>query len=232
MVTELKEFRVGVYHQDCICSESTEKFDQVKMIQKSPCSVYKHKEGNMNYSLLWDIEAPNKNTLEEYLKFLKQRKDTLVLDVLQKQGASALILHRVKTPSLSYDEIMKKDFTYSEAIEVDNGFEFHTLLTKQPAKMKKILETLESIGEVKLVRVGNFREKNRLYNLTPKQINALQVAFSNGYYEWPKKARLEDLAQSYGGTRRGFQESLRKAESKIMPHMIKDILTRKNTNVN
>jgi len=229
MVNELKEFKVGVYHQDCICSESTEKFDQVKMVQRSPCTIFKQKKGNLHYSLLWGIESPNKSTLDKYLDFMKQRKDTILMDVLQRQESSALILHRVKTPSLSYDEIMKKDFTYSEPIVVDNGFEFHTLLTNKPSKMKKVLENLESIGEVKLIRAGNFREKNALYNLTPKQVNALQIAFTNGYYEWPKKARLEDLAESYGGTRRSFQESLRKAESKVMPHLIKDILVRNST---
>jgi len=59
-------------------------------------------------------------------------------------------------------------------------------------------------------------------------LSVLKQALAYGYYEWPKKATLTDLAQKTGIPRRTFQERLRKAESKMFPQMLKEFINEKS----
>ncbi len=227
MVKELKQLSVAIYHQDCVCSETTHRFPEITLRQESPVTILKQREGLLNYSILWTIEGPSRNYLESYLSHLKGRSDTIGLDVLQKRGASALALHHIKSSTSSYEEVLKKGLIYIDPISVNSGYEVHTTITANPGQIKRALNELEAIGEVKLLKVGNFDYRHNLYNLTPRQVDALKIAYLNGYYSWPRGKTLEGLSRSYGASRRGLQETLRKAESKIMPEIIKEIIAGK-----
>jgi hypothetical protein len=62
-----------------------------------------------------------------------------------------------------------------------------------------------------------------MMELTPKQQQALQIAFDHGYYQWPRKTNLNDLALASGCNRRTLQENLRRAESKVFNHLSKNM---------
>jgi len=224
MVNKLRLVSLGVYHQNCVSSETTFKFPEITLTQASSVTILKKKNNKLNYSVLWTIDAPTPDYLEKYLFHLKNHHETSGLDILQKNDASAFALQRIRGTSCTYDEVMKKGFVYTEPISVKNGYEIHTAITKDEKGIKKSLDELSAIGEVKLLKASNFFESKRPYNLTVKQLKALKIANSNGYYSWPKKTNLEKMSFQYGATRRGFQESLRKAESKIFPELIKNIL--------
>jgi predicted DNA binding protein len=223
----LKETRIAVFHQDCVCSKASAKFPEIRLNQASPVTILKKKDSGLHYTILWSVSAPTKPYLEKYLSCLEREKDTVSLDVLQREARNALVLQHVSSKSSSYEEVLNKGLVYSEPISVGNGYEIHTVLTKKPERLRSILNELESIGEIKLIRAGNLKLKHGLYNLTEKQLDALKTAYAHNYYSWPRKVRLEDLAGASGLTRRGFQESLRKAEAKVMPEIIKEILTGK-----
>ncbi|MDQ2050733.1 bacterio-opsin activator domain-containing protein [Natronolimnohabitans sp. A-GB9] len=52
--------------------------------------------------------------------------------------------------------------------------------------------------------------------LTPRQHEVLLFAYSNGYYEWPRKKTGEELADELEVTYPTFAEHLRKAERKLL----------------
>jgi len=60
--------------------------------------------------------------------------------------------------------------------------------------------------------------------ITQKQFEALHTALKHNYYSWPRKITLEELAQHASTTRRAFQENLRKAEAKLLPHVVKKFM--------
>ena len=60
--------------------------------------------------------------------------------------------------------------------------------------------------------------------ITQKQFEALHTALKHNYYSWPRKITLEELAQHADTTRRAFQENLRKAEAKLLPHVVKKFM--------
>ena len=61
---------------------------------------------------------------------------------------------------------------------------------------------------------------NIMPKLSPGQLRALTLAYDRGYYAYPRKATLRQLAKIAGVSLSTFQESLRKAESHLLPKLI------------
>ena len=53
-----------------------------------------------------------------------------------------------------------------------------------------------------------------------KQKKAIELAHKRGYYSYPKKIELRDLAKESGVSTPTFQENLRKAEIKLLPFIL------------
>ena len=58
-------------------------------------------------------------------------------------------------------------------------------------------------------------------HLTVKQKKAFELAVNNGYYEYPRKITLSQLASILGISFSTYQKHLRKAEQKILPFFFK-----------
>ncbi len=61
---------------------------------------------------------------------------------------------------------------------------------------------------------------NIMPKLSPGQLRALTLAYDNGYYAYPRKATLRQLAKVAGVSLSTFQESLRKAEAVLLPKLV------------
>lgn len=66
----------------------------------------------------------------------------------------------------------------------------------------------------------NFFMINTLTDLTQKQLLAFQLACQLGYYKYPRKISLEELATAAKLSYSTYKEHLRRAEEKIMPHVV------------
>ncbi|MFA5953019.1 MAG: helix-turn-helix domain-containing protein [Candidatus Pacearchaeota archaeon] len=53
-----------------------------------------------------------------------------------------------------------------------------------------------------------------------KQKQAMNLAIKNGYYNYPRKINLDELARITKVSKQTFQENLRKAENKIIPYLV------------
>lgn len=69
-----------------------------------------------------------------------------------------------------------------------------------------------SVDHVRLLRTG--------LQLTPKQRDVLAAAMSRGFYDIPRRARLEDLGRDFGVTRQTVNEVLRRAEKKVLGQLL------------
>ena len=86
---------------------------------------------------------------------------------------------------------------------------------------------LSAIGDVKVLRVGDFRPASAAPKMTKKQEGALEAALINNYYRWPRGATLESLAKTAKVSRRSMQERLRRAEAKLVPFAIRELLKKR-----
>lgn len=82
----------------------------------------------------------------------------------------------------------------------------------------KALYNLELIS-LRRARVTNVHVVAAAPNLSDRQRNALELAIKRGYYAYPRKTELTELAKISGLAVSTFHAHLRKAENKIMPHV-------------
>ncbi len=220
----LKEATVAVYHHDCYCSKSTQKFPEVSLRQESPVAYLSKRPAGITYQVLWSAAADNVSRLDDFLGYLKRNQSTRKLVVLDRTPTKVVFFHRTLSRSSSYGSVLKNDVVYSSPIRVEDGMEIHDIISMNPKCMHSALRELESIGETKLMRLGDYSMKKSGFGLTAKQKRAMALALDNGYYEWPKKVNLDELAAMEKISRRSLQERLRRAESKVFPKSIEDAL--------
>lgn len=103
--------------------------------------------------------------------------------------------------------------------------EHYTLLAPSPARLKTLVRRLASFGKVELTRsspVGpetlgaSVAVADLTVGLTPKQLDAVQWAVKEGYYDMPRRAGSREIAPRMGIGRSTFEEHLRKGEQHLM----------------
>ena len=224
---KIKAATIGFYHQDCQTSTSTEKFPHVRMDEVSKVVYLDRKPGKIDYLLMWNVSAEKPSEVDEYLTYIKRHNDTKRLTVLEKSGNQALILLNAYMPTSSYEKVMQSGTVPSAPVVAKEGFETYNIVAPDPKSIKKLAHELDAIGDVKIMRVGDYRSEVSGPSLTDKQKDALAVALMNGYYSWPRNVGLEDLARAAKVSRRSMQERLRRAEAKLFPHLVKNYLDKK-----
>ena len=85
---------------------------------------------------------------------------------------------------------------------------------------------LSSNGKVlkfKQEKISNISFTKLLPELTKNQKTALEIAINKGYYNYPKKIKMEELAKIRGISYSTFQAHLKKAEGKILPEVYREL---------
>ncbi len=86
---------------------------------------------------------------------------------------------------------------------------------------KKFLNA--ELMKLKDEKISNISITHLLPELTSKQKEALGIAINNGYYDYPKKVKMEKLAEMMGVSYSTYQQHLKKAEGAIMPAVYKEL---------
>ena len=72
-------------------------------------------------------------------------------------------------------------------------------------------------------KITNISFTKILPELTNNQKKAMQLAINHGYYDYPKKITLPDLAKKMKIAYSTFQAHLKKAEGKIFPFVLTEL---------
>jgi len=81
--------------------------------------------------------------------------------------------------------------------------------------LDKLIADLQSTGsDVELVRVSN--AINDGLRLTDRQLKIVEVAFKRGYYDYPKRISIRELARIFGVSTATVSEILRRGQRKII----------------
>ncbi len=73
---------------------------------------------------------------------------------------------------------------------------------------------------LKKAKIEDIRITSQFPDLTEKQKNAFQLAMENGYYEFPRKIELQQLAKLSKSSYSTFQFHLRTAEKKLLKSLV------------
>jgi len=108
-----------------------------------------------------------------------------------------------------------------------DGYEWYRILAFSHTDLMRLFGALSRWADVEVVSKERLSEKSArdtttvsmrslLGGLTKKQLDALLVALSAGYYDSPRRTRTVDIAKLMRAPRTTYETHLRKAEGKVL----------------
>ena len=88
--------------------------------------------------------------------------------------------------------------------------------------IKKDIKNVE-ILKIQKTKLTDVYYPHLMPKLTPNQKRAIELAFENGFYDFPKRINMEKLAAVMKVSTPTFCEHIKKAEKKLMPDIIRAI---------
>ena len=132
--------------------------------------------------------------------------------------------HKLDYPSI-HDSILESGSMTILPIIIENGIQYHNILSPNPDSFRKLLTFLQERFTDVNIRALSSKPTETLQDfLTDKQYEALMLAYRKGYYEIPKKITLEEIGEELGIKRIACQERIRRAEKRIIDYFVKDSL--------
>lgn len=107
-----------------------------------------------------------------------------------------------------------------------DGWEYWQVACLNRNELNKLIKAAEKhyngrLFSIKEEKLSSISILNIFPDLTEKQKQTLELAFKEGYYEYPKKITLPDLAKLSKCSYSTFQEHLKKAEKKVIESFLK-----------
>lgn len=145
-------------------------------------------------------------------------------DVMGRTPTSALVRTR-NPPHGVIPTILSSGCTILWPAVYRDGWESYSILAPNEARLRVLVRRLERFGltelkgaaEVPTESVGaTVPVADLAAGLTRRQLDAVLLAVSEGYYEVPRKVEARDLATRTGVGRSTFEEHLRKGEQQVM----------------
>ena len=220
----MKLLKIGVAHHDCWGSFSTEAYPTISMTEMGAVKIVRENHKGVLVDSFFRITADKAEELTEYLAYIAQLPSIKQQKIYLRKPYEAYVYIQFLSPTSSYNEVLKQHALSIGPIVQEHGLEIHTVATEDPQHTVRLLNALDHIGEVKVFRIGEFNEESLSASLTERQQQALLHAHTQGYYQWPRKTGLQELAAKLGMKRRTFQEHLRLAEVKLIPAAIEKLL--------
>ncbi|MEM4966467.1 MAG: helix-turn-helix domain-containing protein [Sulfolobales archaeon] len=114
--------------------------------------------------------------------------------------------HGIIKAIISVDGIILDDFKYLSK-------EYWRILIYED-RVNELIEKLKSEGEIQIYEYKQFSITED--DLSPQELRALILAYTNGYYKLPKSIKSKDLAKIMGVSKSTLIYHLRSAESKLI----------------
>ena len=216
--------KIKYKHSDCIVAPK---------LQELGINIFHYYLGNYvkgNYIYVSSMEKiiGSEKSVKKYVRYLKNHKQ--VSKVESYKNIIFTLMEHKKDLKL-YETIYNPAFLYPHPAYLSkDGFEIIEVASWDRKSLENLIKTLEKNKTTTHFEILKFvdRKVNDVYtskllpDLPPKQKQAMQLAFQFGYYEFPRKTNLDKLAKVSKVSKPTFRENLRKAEAKLMPHLISE----------
>ena len=171
------------------------------------------------YGLIEALEGGEK-TIQSYVESIKASESVLEFEVTYTSPTIYFTrsVHNLDFPSI-YETILESGSMSLLPIVIVKGVQYHTVFSPSRNALKMLLTTLKSrFSKVKIISLSSTPSRSTPALLTPKQLEAFQLAYKKGYYEIPRRSKvnIKRLAQDSGIKRVAMQERLRRAEQRIL----------------
>ena len=156
--------------------------------------------------------------MKKYIEEFKKSPNIIEVTVTYKTPYSywTRVVHQLEEPSI-YETILENNCMSLLPIIIEKGLQSHTVLSPSKSDLKILLDELKrKYSIVHLTELSTTPLNVPTHLLTPKQAEALAIAYSSGYYEIPRRKNVKDIAMNIGVARVTFQERLRRAENRVI----------------
>jgi predicted DNA binding protein len=123
-----------------------------------------------------------------------------------------------KPSCCAYSAVTQNHGTLRRANRVSHRHRVYNVLATCREDLRDILGAFQSRGTVTLTRLEEVGDQDPM--LTPRQLEVIEYALENGYFEWPRNDTSAELASELDISRPTFLEHLRKAESKLLAQAV------------
>jgi predicted DNA binding protein len=177
----------------------------IKVIERVPYSDRGVKD-------LVEISGPQ-DIMEEVLSDI--RKNPLVSKVDTTVTEKGKVIGAVTTSRCDICRILTDSDVFLISAETKSGGKVEwTLVLSEKDVLKGILDHLKSKSvEVELIKLTKIDDKE---SLTERQDKITHVAFDRGYFDYPKRISLRELARMFEVSPSTLSEILRKGQRKIV----------------
>jgi len=165
------------------------------------------------------IEIDDAETLsEEELSELDKLVEATNLGEASGKAVYKLTVQLDESVSEAFDA--SPDAALMDAITVTPDGWFEEKLFKDYTALTEFQTNCENNGiSVEIISIAydsDPSEDSAPYGLTDRQYEALELAFSRGYYERPRKTTAEELAEEMGISQPSMSDLLRRAEQQLL----------------
>jgi predicted DNA binding protein len=158
-----------------------------------------------------------------FLKDLKKNKEIKEIEI-----SGDLIINVSRQPLFTEPVYNPEIIRPNPVIINKEGFHIWDLASFNRKVLENVLKFAEEKLGAKIIsfkqeKIENIQFTKMLPNFTNNQRQALEIAINNGYYDYPKKIKMQELAKKMKISYSTFQAHLKKAEGKIIPSIFKDL---------
>ena len=186
-----------------------------------PLSYYKDKKHLylISAGLIFG-EEKNKRDL---LKDLKKSSE-----IIKFENTGDFIINISKQPLFTEPAYNPEIIRPRPVIINKQGYHIWNLASFNRKVLEKVLDFAEKYLGAKVLKfkeekLTNISFTKALPELTNNQKKALEIAINQGYYDYPKKVKMEKLAKIMKISYSTYQAHLKKAEGKIIPEVYKEL---------
>lgn len=222
-ITKLK-----LNHEDCPIVSRCVKFNVIVL---SYPSVWYEKNNKKYATTICYFQSENEKAKKAFLKDLKADKRITNLDISGDIFTYEINLNREGEHVMLYYN--KQIFFVKPTVNHFDGHEYWEVAAWERKILEKFMSELEkhmNVFEILRLEESSLVDvqfPHVMPKLSKGQKKALEIAYRNNYYSYPRKVSLEKLSKLAGIGVSTFQEHLRKAELKLFPMIIEQELKKK-----
>lgn len=221
--------KIKAKHNDCPIVNRSEKFGVT--VFSYPSTWYKVGSEKRVTHICFMQGSPEAKTV--LLKDLEQDPDLMRLEV---EGDIFTYEYRLRRGGQHVQLYYNNKMVFVEPVlNSPDGHEYwHVASWDREVLSKFYRDLLKNMNICEILSLKQSKLKNVYFPnvmpaLSPEQEKAITRAYENGYYHYPRKITLRELAKIAGVSLSTFQENLRKAEIILLPHLIEQRI-KKHTN--
>ena len=187
-----------------------------------------------DYSIRDDVFVGRANDIKSAMKMLDKHEKVLEVIPLSKSDNSCRFLLKTQYSHSATSVWLKTRCLPVGVVKDVAGRENGTFVSDDKKRLHEFYKGLREEGEARLkkmkkqktsladpyeiIKIFSLKNSNLLTRqLSEKQLEVYSHACRKGYYDWPRKITIEEIAKNFGLDESTAREHLRKAERKLMP---------------